>query len=245
MEIKEESNILDCADILIYDTKEVIQFYQSYIGTELVGKSKPLMLLPDPRSFPHSPTPEFDGRLKVIWWGVASKLHGLEVIFDAIKKSRNVAVDYTIIITDTHSATSKTLLEWKRELHNAPVTFISWEEIEEETMPSKKLNTIIQAHHVCLGIFNMNKHFDCVYSNKEIEAILLGRVLVTRKRREAIFPDGAVIFEASDSDDIVNCLKSISCSKKKYSSETDVGSITHRYANQLNSIFPNMDIKKG
>jgi hypothetical protein len=201
-------------DLVIFDTI----FQMKFIVERLYGRSYDSLekkdrdryvyipLVPDANKFSFSKPPTNEV-LRVVWWGQASKLHGIEFIFHAINLCKDSPVKFIFIISeDIEVATGHDWNFWNQYLQGADVEIIKWAYGVSHTLD--QINNIIQGCHICLGIFNFNYHLETFYANKEMEAIFLNRILVTRRRKNSDnFFNGAVVKQVETPQELALTLK--------------------------------------
>ena len=95
------------------------------------------------------------------------------------------------------------------DLIDCHVKLIPWQ-YDHERFSVKELNLLIQRHHVVLGIFNQNKHTQAIWANKEIESLLLGRMLITSSKDIKDSPLNKATLFADTVDEIKEKLLSLS-----------------------------------
>jgi hypothetical protein len=179
--ISKERRILSYADIIIYDTNEAALFYQNWLNIDLNKKIHILPLCPNPKYFSYKKTHKKDSKLRVIWYGQASKIHGLSKIIQLIRECSSYSnIEFTLVVSiDSFEKILNTSIErLMSSLIDSNVKLVPWK-YDHERFSVNELNQLIQKHHVVLGIYNDNEHVKTIWANKEVESLLLGRVLIT------------------------------------------------------------------
>jgi glycosyltransferase involved in cell wall biosynthesis len=160
------------SDRLLLETNDHIQ---RYAETYRVTASKfTRVFLPSDESVMRPREPRAaDGRFRVHFHGEYAPFHGVDVILRAAKLLENQGVDFQIIGTGITYARDRALAA---ELGLANVNFI-------DRVPYAELAEYMSRADVCLGFFGGNARADRLLTNKVVEALAVGRPLITRRNR--------------------------------------------------------------
>jgi len=160
------------SDRLILETNDHIR---RYAETYRVRADKfTRIFLPSDESVmrPREPRPA-DGRFRVHFHGEYAPFHGVNVILQAAKLLEAEGVDFQIIGTGITYARDRKLAE---ELALSNVSFI-------DRVPYAELAEYMSRADACLGFFGGNARADRLLTNKVIEALAVGKPLITRENQ--------------------------------------------------------------
>lgn len=239
-----EKKRFELCDLVIFDTAMQMNF----IIQRIYGKSIELLeeknrkrfdtipLIPDKNQFHSSKVP--DNRvLRVVWWGQVSKLHGIEFVFHAVNLCKDSPIKFIFIVSeDITTPTGYGWDFWDKYFDGADVERINW--IYGVSHTPEQINRIIRGCQICLGIFNFNAHLETFYANKEIEAIFLNRILVTRKRENSDkFFYGAEVRYVDTPQDLAFTLKSFIGGKVSIDNSRAIKDIEFEFNASMTKIF--------
>jgi glycosyltransferase involved in cell wall biosynthesis len=143
--------------------------------------------------FRREPRPK-DGRFRVHFHGEYAPFHGVDVVVRAAKALENDSVDFQIIGTGITYERDRKLAA---ELGVSNVEFI-------DRVPYEQLGEYMSRADVCLGFFSNNARADRLLTNKVVEAMAVGKPLITRRNDavQELLRDGesVLLVEPDDPD---------------------------------------------
>jgi len=158
------------SNISILDTQHMIEHFGRVINSE-TGKLRRLFLAVDDSAiYPREADQPHEGFL-VHFHGEFSPFHGVRTILDAAKLLEDEGVTFQIIGKGITYAQD---MQHGRDIGIRNVNFI-------DTVPYADLAVHMSRADVCLGIFGDNARAKLVMTNKVIEAIGMGKPLITRR----------------------------------------------------------------
>lgn len=110
------------------------------------------------------------GALQVLFYGQFIPLHGIGVILDAARRTRDQAIDWLLIGRGQEAALAQRMLD------ASPLPRLRW----LEWAPYDELRSQIRASDVCLGIFGTSDKAASVIPNKVFQALAAGTPVITR-----------------------------------------------------------------
>lgn len=197
--------LVDClgvrlSDHLLLETDDHIRRYARSCGVTPAKFSRLFLTSDDQVMRPREPRPA-DGRLRVHFHGEYAPFHGVDVILRAAKLLEHDAMDFQIIGAGITYQQARGLAA---ELGLTNVEFIP-------PVPYAELAAYMSRADVCLGIFGANKRAERELTNKVIEAIAVGKPLVTRRNDpvEELLQDGesVLLVEPNDPESLAGALR--------------------------------------
>jgi len=169
------------ADLSILDTNHAIQQFGNIVKTDL-GKFRRLFLAVDDSAIHPKPQLEARDHFLVHFHGEYIPFHGVRHILQAAKLLENENIRFQIV---GRGATYEEDMALARELGLDKVRFL-------DPVPYAKLADYMAEADVCLGIFGNNPRAELVLTNKVIEAIGMGKPLITRRNQpvQELLKDG-------------------------------------------------------
>jgi glycosyltransferase involved in cell wall biosynthesis len=156
---------LRSADVIVVDTEEHRQLvpdkYRDRVVVAAVGAAEEWFEVARPAG------EVAEDRLRVVFFGVFTPLHGAPVIGQALAELAGEAIDVTMIgsgqdLAETHAAARG----------NARVTWVEWVAADE-------LPKVVADHDVCLGVFGTTPKALNVVPNKVFQGAAAGCAIVT------------------------------------------------------------------
>jgi glycosyltransferase involved in cell wall biosynthesis len=172
------------ADLSILDSNHAIQQFGNIVKTDL-GKFRRLFLAVDDTAIHPKPQLQARDHFLVHFHGEYIPFHGVRHILQAAKLLENENVRFQIV---GRGATYEADMALARELGLNKVRFL-------DPVPYAKLADYMAEADVCLGIFGNNARADLVLTNKVIEAIGMGKPLITRRNQpvQELLQDGVSV----------------------------------------------------
>jgi glycosyltransferase involved in cell wall biosynthesis len=160
---------MKCADRIILDSNHHIAHYASRYHVP-PSKFRRLFLFSDDSIMRRRHLPAESARMLVHFHGEYAPFHGVDVILRAAKLLEGQAIDFQLIGRGITYERDRAL---SAELGLTNVRFI-------DSVPYAELSDYMSRADVCLGIFGLNPRAERELTNKVVEAIALGKPLVTR-----------------------------------------------------------------
>lgn len=145
--------------------------------------------------------PKPDGRLRVLFYGQFTPLHGIDTIVGAAQRAGDRPIDWVLIGKGQESGRIEAMLKAQ------PVPSLRWIDwVDYEAL----IDRIAEAD-ICLGIFSQGDKAANVIPNKVFQILSAGRPLVTRDSpaiRELLSPDmpGVYLVPPADPDALLDAL---------------------------------------
>jgi glycosyltransferase involved in cell wall biosynthesis len=159
-----------CSNLSILDSHHMIRHFGDAIGTG-VNKFRRQFFAVDDSVIRPGPMRPADGDFLVHFHGEYIPFHGVRHILRAAKLLEDQGVKFQIV---GKGITYDADMQLVQELQLKNVTF-------HDPVPYAKLADFMARADVCLGIFGDNARADLVLTNKVIEAIGMGKPLITRR----------------------------------------------------------------
>ncbi len=228
--------LLNRIDGLIVSTFDVVQSYTT-LYAERAKKlarhsNKPTIVFPIGHSLDRQPTtwePSFKktGQLRVVFWGIANALHGLDVLPPAVDYLRNLGINVKVyIFASANYFVTSTFLEVKRRKLEDQFVLDSYTWVKNDY--SKVLFADLAISHlVSPAIHKSARQLMNAIStpNKLYEILGLGMPALVAKTDaviDAIGLDSSVYVEQGDSNSLTQVLQSV------YQDEIDLREIAKR-----------------
>lgn len=158
------------ATLSFLDTHHMIRHFGRSIGCDTSRLRRVFFAADETIIHPREPRPE-DGQFIVHFHGEFIPFHGVRHILHAAHLLKPHGVRFQIV---GRGLTYEQDRQLARELALDHVTFI-------DSVPYAELATHMARADICLGIFGDNARADLVLTNKVIEAIGMGKPLITRR----------------------------------------------------------------
>lgn len=228
--------LLNRIDGLVVRTLDVVQSYTALYAERtkrLASHSnKPTIVFPighslDRQSVTWEPSFRKTGQLRVVFWGIASALHGLDVIPPAVDHLRNIGINVKVYIFASANwfVTSAFLEVKRRKLEDQFV-------LDTDTWVKNDYSKILFAdlaisHLISPAIHESARQLMNAIStpNKLYEILGLGMPALVAKTNaviDAVGPDSCVYIEPGDSNSLTQVLQSI------YQDKIDLRGIANR-----------------
>ena len=159
-----------CSTLAILDSNHMIRHFGESIGTGITKFRRQFFAVDDSVIRP-GPMRPADGDFLVHFHGEYIPFHGVRHILNAAKLLEGHGVKFQIV---GKGITYESDMQLVKELQLNNVTF-------HDPVPYAKLADFMARADVCLGIFGNNARADLVLTNKVIEAIGMGKPLITRR----------------------------------------------------------------
>jgi len=160
------------ASHLILDSNDHIRRYAQTYRVKASKFSRLFLVSDESVMYPRPKRPE-DGRFRVHFHGEYAPFHGVDVILRAAKALEEHDVDFQIIGTGITYARDRKLAV---ELGVSNVQFI-------DRVAYAELGEYMSRADVCLGFFSGNARADRLFTNKVVEALAVGKPLITRQNQ--------------------------------------------------------------
>ncbi|MEZ5662310.1 MAG: glycosyltransferase family 4 protein [Burkholderiaceae bacterium] len=158
------------SNISILDTQHMIEHFGRVIHSETSKLRRLFLAVDDSAIYPREADQPHEGFL-VHFHGEFSPFHGVRTILDAAKLLEDEGVNFQII---GKGITYNEDMQHGRDIGIRNVKFV-------DTVPYADLAVYMSRADVCLGIFGDNARAKLVMTNKVIEAIGMGKPLITRR----------------------------------------------------------------
>lgn len=158
------------SDVSILDTQFMVEHFCKIIGSSTDKMRRLFLAVDDSAIYPRAADRPHDGFL-VHFHGEFSPFHGVRTILDAAKLLEDQGVSFQIIGKGITYAED---MQHARDIGIRNVNFI-------DTVPYADLAVHMSRADVCLGIFGDNARAKLVMTNKVIEAIGMGKPIITRR----------------------------------------------------------------
>jgi glycosyltransferase involved in cell wall biosynthesis len=190
---------LRCADRVVLDTQHQIRIFAGAYDVD-IGKFRRIFLCSDESVMrPGAPAPAGD-TFRVHFHGEFAPFHGVDVILRAAHLLRDQGVSFTIIGTGITYERDRRLA---RELDLPNVRFI-------DRVPYAELARYMSQANACLGIFADSARAARELTNKVVEAMAVGRPLITRDNasvREVLADgDSALLVEPGSPEQLAQAI---------------------------------------
>jgi glycosyltransferase involved in cell wall biosynthesis len=190
---------MKCADRIVLDSNHHIEHYASRYHIPQ-SKFRRLFLFSDESIMRPRQPPQKSERMLVHFHGEYAPFHGVDVIVRAAKLLEHQPIDFQLIGRGITYQRDRAL---SVELGLTNVQFI-------DNVPYAELSEYMSRADVCLGIFGLNPRAERELTNKVVEAIALGKPLVTRTSPSVteLLVDGesALLVEPGDPQAVADAL---------------------------------------
>jgi glycosyltransferase involved in cell wall biosynthesis len=177
---------LRAADIVVVDTEEHLEIVPAKYRPKAVVVS---VGAPTPwHEAAQEPAPDFNGSLKVVFYGLYTPLQGTPVIGAALGRIAGAPVEVTMIGRGQDEAETK-----QAAAANQSVRWLDW-------VPAAELPALVAAHDVCLGIFGTGDKALRVVPNKVFQGAAAGCAVITSDTapQRRVLGDAAVLVPPGD-----------------------------------------------
>lgn len=174
---KFDLNVIRYADELIFLNKADAEYYLQQLG--LSGKEISYKIIP--LATPFREKAKLRGfrnpreRFNLCWWGKAAKVHGVDVMLEAIRLLRDHSDNFHLYLMDIDPKRAKLLEENLQNYHLQDIATVRYDLLFSDGMES----FLVEQCDIALGSFGLSKLAKIGLSNKIVDAMSMGIPMVT------------------------------------------------------------------